>query len=496
MTVPSSVIIVGSGVFGLSTAFAMSRDDRFANSKITLVDRWNFEPDSSSKSVQNPGAANADTSRVIRRDYPHGPYASLAREAMKHWRADFGKEGRYVNQRLIFSGEGSSLLLPKRQGDTVNYIKTAYGVSCEMTEGGKDALKVLDSLNEIRVELGSHTTLPDTLLPEEKKTVNTLRGYISEDCGWANAGASIEWLRQEVIRLGRVQFHVGHVDKLNASDDGQRILGVQLEDGSTLEAELTIVAAGSQTAHILGIPKFCDVYSEVAAYIQLSQAECDELRRRNWPLIVNAHRGVFSVGPDHDNCIKLGHFSYSGMADVLKDAQIKVKTRVDASGRTPEQIWTEDPKYGFGGDVTISQLGDVVDYESHRMLKTLADFRLFLLELLGPSGLEGVNTLDHSQCDVLLNNIANRPFTRVRKCWYNDTPTLDFIVDYHPSYDKSLFIATGGCDHAFKFLPIIGEKVTALALHHRGVKSDALTEATPSLGDLVELWKFPAELIQ
>lgn len=473
----------------------MSRDAKFADSKIILVDRWNFEPNSGNNSVQNPGAANADTSRVIRRDYPHGPYACLAREAMKHWRADFGKDKRYVEQRLLFSGEGSSLLLPKRQGDTVNYIKTAYGVSCEMTEGGKDALKVLDSLEDIRVELGNTTTLPETSRVDGKEA-NTLRGYISEDCGWANAGASIEWLRQQVIRLGRVEFRVGHVENLLVSDDGTQIQGVKLQDGSTVRADLTIVAAGSQTSHILGIPKLCDVYSEVAAYIQLSEHESKELKRRNWPLIVNAHRGVFAVGPDHDNCIKLGHFSYSGMADVLKDAGVQVKTRVDPSGRTPAQLWEEDPKYGFGGDVTISELGDVVDYEGDKMLKTLADFRLFLLELLGPSGLEGINTLDHAQCDAVLNNIANRPFTRVRKCWYNDTPTLNFIVDYHPSYGKSLFVATGGCDHAFKFLPIIGEKVIALALHHRGVESSSLGEATPSLDDLVELWKFPAELVK
>jgi sarcosine oxidase/L-pipecolate oxidase len=40
-------------------------------------------------------------------------------------------------------------------------------------------------------------------------------------------------------------------------------------------------------------------------------------------------------------------------------------------------------------------------------------------------------------------------------------PTGDFIVSYHPG-KKSLFIATGGSGHAFKFLPVIGEHIADL----------------------------------
>jgi sarcosine oxidase/L-pipecolate oxidase len=99
--------------------------------------------------------------------------------------------------------------------------------------------------------------------------------------------------------------------------------------------------------------------------------------------------------------------------------------------------------------------------------------------------------------DILLNNIANGHFMRVRKCWYNDTSALDFVVHYHPSYGQSLFIATGGCDHAFKFLPILGEKVVALLLKNRGHVWEMLPKGVePSLEELAELWQFPRELLQ
>jgi sarcosine oxidase / L-pipecolate oxidase len=473
----------------------MSCDATFANTNIVLIDPWNFEPESTTGSVCNPGAAHADSSRIIRRDYPHGPYAALASEALLHWRSEFGKNGRYVEQRLLFSAEGCSIESPRKDKETLNYVKNAYELSIEMTENGKDGLKVLDSLDAIRAELGNPESLSSSLSPEQEKEVRMLRGYVSDDCGWADPEASIIWLRQEVLRLGHIKVHTGQVETLLLSRDQQQVEGVKLDDGTSLTADLTIVAAGTRSPHILGLPNICDVYSEVLAYIQLSEEECQELKRRNWPLIVNAHRGVFTVGPDHNNCLKLGHFSYSGMADVLASAGISCGPREDILKTTPQQQW-KDPKFGFGGDVPMSEHGNVLNSDSERMNKTLADYRVFLLELLGPYALEGVGSLIQAKGDTILNSIAVRPFSKVRMCWYTDRPSLDFIIDYHPSYGKSLFVATGGGDHAFKFLPIIGEKIVAIALHGRGVAIPTLHEVSPSLEELRELWRFPDGLVE
>lgn len=47
--VPSSVIIVGSGVFGLGTAHALATRDEFKNTSITVLERVDFPaPDGSS----------------------------------------------------------------------------------------------------------------------------------------------------------------------------------------------------------------------------------------------------------------------------------------------------------------------------------------------------------------------------------------------------------------------------------------------------------------
>lgn len=58
-------------------------------------------------------------------------------------------------------------------------------------------------------------------------------------------------------------------------------------------------------------------------------------------------------------------------------------------------------------------------------------------------------------------------------CWYTDSIDNDFIADYVPGYDDTLFVsspdegrenvdehryqvASGGSGHGFKFLPVLG----------------------------------------
>ncbi|KAF0644770.1 hypothetical protein FPSE5266_11478 [Fusarium pseudograminearum] len=435
MAIPHRIVIVGSGVFGLSTAYYMSLDQKLSNSQIILLDAWNFEPDSRSTSVQNPGAANSDTSRIVRRAYPKGPYAALAYESVERWRTDWGADGRYVEQRLLFSGEGGPLEAPKKKGETVNYVKDAYATGCEMTPGGAGALEIWNSLDEIRSELqaSKHENASS-----DKTEESSLRGFVSKDCGYANSGATIEWLRQKIIRMGRVDLRVGQVEKLVYSSGGARIDGVVLVDGTEIHADLTVIAAGCHSSRLLQLPSMCTVESAFVAYIQLTESEAQELRKRQWPLIVNTHRGVFCVGPDQDNCLKLGQCSTGSRVEILKSAHLmdrdeaaRLRSEADSS---VQPDWA-NPGTGWGGKVTLTKTGEVVDDdpESAAVNKALAAFRGFLLELLGPQ--DDFASLDVSgRHDPLLNSIAVRPFARVRRCWYNDTPSYDFIVDYHPSF--------------------------------------------------------------
>jgi sarcosine oxidase/L-pipecolate oxidase len=46
---PSSILIIGSGAFGLSTAFSLTKDTLFKDTSITVIDRLPFPaPDGAS----------------------------------------------------------------------------------------------------------------------------------------------------------------------------------------------------------------------------------------------------------------------------------------------------------------------------------------------------------------------------------------------------------------------------------------------------------------
>ncbi|KAK5996179.1 Amino acid oxidase fsqB [Cladobotryum mycophilum] len=383
MACPRSIIIVGSGVFGLSTAYAMANDDAFAQTSIILVDGWDFELSRTEKgtSKSNLRAANYDTSRIIRSEYPHGAYATFAREAHSQWRGKWGENGRYVEQRLLLCAQGSPLRESKKPGETVNYVKNAYSLSCQLSQGSGDNLRIFNSLHQIRAELGVAATSE----AEKEESPVSLRGYVSQDSDWADSGATMAWLWQKLLQSGRVQTHTGYVQSLiytdrdTATGKQPEVRGVRLDNGVELLADLTIVAASSHTPRLLGMETLCDVYSEDL----------------NVPMIVNATRCVFAIAPDREGYLKLGRFSHSGLVDVRQCAGIAVGPRPDSA--TPREKWN-DAQFGWGGDVDLSKDLD------ERAQGTLREYRAFLKELFSSS--------DTSAEAKLLGNIAKRPFSK------------------------------------------------------------------------------------
>ena len=73
-----SVLVVGGGAFGTSTAYHLSRR---GYSNVTVLDRF----DTPSKD-----AASTDLNKVIRYDYPDPLYTKLALEAMEEWKKPMG----------------------------------------------------------------------------------------------------------------------------------------------------------------------------------------------------------------------------------------------------------------------------------------------------------------------------------------------------------------------------------------------------------------------
>lgn len=263
----------------------------------------------------------------------------------------------------------------------------------------------------------------DLRLEEEVLTTNVCRGS-----GWADAGRAMEGVmgiaadrareREGVIfkRENARRLLVRGAGSADGSMERKRIvIGVELEDGSQLVADLTIVAAGAWSGALLDLRGRAEARGQVVAYVPISTREKEALS--TVPVLLNLSTGMFVMPPVQD--------------PVVGGWVTKVARH----------------SYGYGNPTTV------ISPEGESITTSLPAARF------SPIPVEG----EKACREFLLESIpwlGNRPFRKTRICWYTDTPTGDFLIDYHPEYE-GLFLATGGSGHGFKFLPVLGEKVVA-----------------------------------
>lgn len=242
-------------------------------------------------------------------------------------------------------------------------------------------------------------------------------GYVNWASGWVDAKKAIEDVGRRVRELGkeRLRWEKGLVGRLKISDgeaSRKRVTGVELEDGSTVEADLVILATGAWTGKLVDLRGRAEATAQVLAYVQLSEDERNTLK--DMPVLLNMSTGMFIIPPTMDGLLKVARHGYGY--------------------RNPVRV-PHPEKVGVGEEIEISLPAD--------------DF-----ETLPAEG--------ETACRDMLKNtvpwLGERAFCHTRLCWYMDTPTGDFLVDWHPRYE-GLFLATGGSGHGFKFLPVLGEKI-------------------------------------
>lgn len=223
------------------------------------------------------------------------------------------------------------------------------------------------------------------------------------------------------------------VDKVLVKDG--KCAGVQLEGGKQLRADLTIVAAGAWTPSLINLQGRCLATGQVLVYLDISEQEQRAMENRS--TIMNMSRGMFII-PPRGNELKVARhgYGYRNMQTISGDRLVNTGSKEEVSISVP-RVAVPAPKEG---------------QEACR--EALRDF---------------------------LPEMADRPFTRTRICWYCDTPDGNFLVDYHPS-TNNLFIATGGSGHGFKFFPNIGDKIV-----------DAVEGKLEA--DLKEIWRWKEDAV-
>ncbi|KAL1302843.1 hypothetical protein AAFC00_003175 [Neodothiora populina] len=418
-SIPTSILIVGSGVFGLGTAYSLTQNPLFASTKITLLDRLPFPA---------ADAASVDTSRIVRADYADIAYSSLAFEAQEKWRKEWwGQNGIYHEPGLAVicnsadeAGVGNGELGREYMRKSMANV-TALGLKPgKKSEGGEvEALESTDDIRRVcgKLAAGSGTT-------KEKKAHSAIGdfGYVNWRSGWADAEAGLVALLTKVEATKRVTFLHGTVTRLHFSDDSVRGVEAQLagqeSTSKTLTADLVFLATGAWTPALIDTRGVCSATGQVLTYMRITDAEESQLAHN--PTILNESSGLFII-PPRKNLLKVARHGY-GYAN---------PTTIAHPERPGEEITVSLPRTHISTpDLAVPTEGQVA-------------CRKFVSELF-PS-------------------LAHRPFTHSRICWYTDTAKGDWLITYHPKY-KNLFVATGGSGHAYKYLPVIGDNVVQTIL--------------------------------
>lgn len=186
------------------------------------------------------------------------------------------------------------------------------------------------------------------------------------------------------------------------------------------------------------------LFVQVLAYVSVNEEEKERLKYM--PVLLNLSSGMFAI-PPVDNA------SASPATQEKGTANWAVKVARHA--------------FGYANPTTVVPEGE--DIVISLPAKTFS-----------PIPAEGEKAC-RSFLQKTIPWLGDRPFSSTRICWYTDTPTGDFLIDYHPEYE-GLFLATGGSGHGFKFLPVLGDKIV------RAVEGRLEEE-------LRELWRWQGERV-
>jgi len=257
-----SIIVVGSGVFGLQTAIELSL--RRPKADILILDRSPYPV---------PDASSIDTTRIVRADYADATYARLADQAQEVWRSDPElKQHYHESGLLLFAKEGHE------------YVHTSYANVC-----GTDAVRWLPS-NEVNKLTGREG----------------MEGYLNTRSGWCNAEAAMKVIYTRARKRPNIRMESAQVESMLIS--ASVVHGVVTKDGRRVYADTVVLAAGAWSPSLVSLSSHITATGQVLAYFSISPEQQKKMRKQ--PVMLNLSSGWFVFPPSGDGEVKVARHAY------------------------------------------------------------------------------------------------------------------------------------------------------------------------------------------
>ncbi|KAF2765195.1 FAD dependent oxidoreductase [Teratosphaeria nubilosa] len=216
MATDRSFLIVGAGVFGVSTAYHIIK--KYPKADVTLVDRDAYDADSRV-------AASWDWNKVVRADYDDKVYCQLGIEAQDIFRSDplwkpfFHETGIYWICRSDYAQEVID-----------NYRAL-----------GRKADLAAVPIDEARKMYGG--------LFDDADYSGVKEVLVNKTSGWAAAGDCLRAVTAAILELG-VKYVTAEISTLKF-ESSRRCIGVETADGRSLEASHIVLSSGAYTPKLL-----------------------------------------------------------------------------------------------------------------------------------------------------------------------------------------------------------------------------------------------------
>jgi glycine/D-amino acid oxidase-like deaminating enzyme len=227
----NSYLIVGSGVFGASTALHLIRT--YPSASITLIDRDAYD-------APTRVAASWDWNEVIRADYSDIVYTRLGLEAQRQWRTNpvwkafYHESGVFWISPSTFAAEAL-----KNYRDLGAEVDISL-VSVEEARGLYDGL----------FDDADYTGVKEVL--------------VNRSGGWAEAKEALQSTIEAAVELG-VKYITAEVATLELSDAAgrRRCCGVRTAQGELIKVDNVILCTGAFTPKLLmdSAPKWTDLHA-------------------------------------------------------------------------------------------------------------------------------------------------------------------------------------------------------------------------------------------
>ncbi|KAI6856600.1 nucleotide-binding domain-containing protein [Hortaea werneckii] len=416
----AKIIIIGAGVFGLSTALHLAKR---GYTNIHVFDKQPYDKNGYAYR-QGADGASADENKILRASYADRLlYQELAFKAMSEWEEW---------NRLIASSPPDSLpgdLTP----DVKLWNKCGYlRLSDHFEESEKLTQKNFPS--EIR-HSQYRVTDPQRRADAEKDGIPRSKidpfgrlerslptdGILDMTAGFVLASKSCSFALH-LCRQAGVECYLGPDYALQALNrDGKTVTGIKTAGGMERHADLVIVACGGWTPSMIPeTERLLETTSGSVLSIRLPIHRQDLWQKYSpekfpvWDWESSGYvplqnvGGIYGLPRTPDGVVKMA-FRGAKWTNYSK--------RSDESGRPLSYPVTDLEK---------------VPAEAVRVLRRFCEENMpDLLEL----------DLEHE-----------------RLCWYTDSVDNSFLIDFVPG-TPNLVVASGGSGHGFKFLPVLGERI-------------------------------------